>query len=68
LDIPIAFVASPRAEVKIAHWPANTTETAKVDVPPDAGNFRAFMLAAMQLERPGRSFSPPLAEADSTLP
>src|SRR5262245_49797530 len=63
-------LASPGAEVKTAHppWPANTKGTLNVDVPPDAGNFQLFMLAPMQLERPGKSFSLPLAEADSTLP
>ena len=34
----------------------------------DGGNLQPFMREAMQLDRPGKSRSPPLAEADSTLP
>src|SRR5437016_6967520 len=36
--------------------------------PPEGGNFQPLMLDAMQLERPGKSFSPPFADTLSTLP
>src|SRR4051812_22563543 len=50
------------------HWPAKTKGTFTGVEPLEGGNFQLFMRLAMQLDRPGKSFSPPLAEDDSTLP